>query len=180
MTIANDRLLRILYEGRPIDKLATAEALHAELAPRLKALPPLAAELDGLRLECRTLAGQMEAMQLGRLCSRCAARPDGGCCSALMADNTDALQILINLLLDVPVAVRSESGENCCFLGPTGCPFPAKPIFCLNYNCSHILTGAAPADLAVLYRRAATVLSRQTRIEDLLLDAVRDRIRPAP
>ncbi|MCL2457946.1 MAG: hypothetical protein FWF31_03695 [Desulfobulbus sp.] len=180
MIIANSQLMRTLYEGRPADKLATAEALHGELAPCPGDLPLLTGELGRLRLECQALAGQMEDMQLGRLCSHCATRPGGGCCSAFMADNTDALQILINLLLGVPVAVQPESGENCCFLGPTGCLFPAKPIFCLNYNCTHILTGADPADLSVLYLRAASVLSRQTRIEGMLLDMVRDRARPMP
>ncbi|MCL1981250.1 MAG: hypothetical protein FWG62_09290 [Proteobacteria bacterium] len=175
MTIANSRLMRTLYEGPPAEKLARAKTLHAQLTLTLGEMSSLVDELGRLRLSCQTLAGQMEAMELGLLCSHCAARPGGGCCSAFMADNTDVLQILINLLLDAPVAMRPASEEDCCFLGPTGCLFPAKPIFCLNYNCTHILTHADPADLILLEQRAAAVLSRQTRIEGMLLDAVRNR-----
>ena len=114
-------------------------------------------------------------MDLGRLCGGCAARPGGGCCSAYMADNTDSLQMLINLLLGVKVAQQQESGENCCFLGVQGCLFLVKPIFCLNYNCTHILDSAEPANLEVLYHRAAAVLSQQTKIEGLLIEALRNR-----
>ncbi|MCL2458845.1 MAG: hypothetical protein FWF31_08390 [Desulfobulbus sp.] len=180
MTIANNQLMRVIYEGRPADKLATAKALHGKLASCPGVLPPLADELDRLRQECQALADQMEAMGLGRLCSRCAAQPGGGCCGASMADNTDAIQILINLLLGVQVAMQPENEEDCCFLGPAGCLFPAKPIFCLNYNCTHILTGADPADMATLYLRSAQVLNRQIRIDGMLLDMVRDRPYPTP
>ncbi|MCL2789249.1 MAG: hypothetical protein FWD79_01250 [Desulfobulbus sp.] len=180
MTIRNHQLMQGLYEGRPAEKLASAAALHAELAPYLQDLPQLTGELGQLRLDCVALARQMTGMDLGRLCGRCAARPDGGCCSAFMADNTDALQILINLLLGVSVLMQPDNGQHCCFLGPRGCLFAVKPIFCLNYNCTHILTGAAPADLSILYQRAAAVLSRQTRIEDLLLAMARDQTISVP
>lgn len=180
MPTRTSHLMRTCYEGGPTDKLATARVLHAELAGRLTARPPFADELDLLCRESEALARQMQAMELGRLCSRCATRPDGGCCSAFMAANTDALQILINLLLGASVAEQPDSGDNCCFLGPRGCLFLIKPIFCLNYNCTHILTGADPTDLAVLDRRAAAVLSRQTRIEDMLLEVLRDRTASAP
>ena len=180
MTIRNNQLMRTFYEGLPAEKLAAAETLHAGLNRRLGDLPLLTGELDRLRLECEALSRRMADMGLGRLCAHCAARTDGGCCSALMADNTDAVQILINLLLGIAVTVRPDHGEHCCFLGPKGCLFAAKPIFCLNYNCTHILASAAPADLSTLYQRAAAVLSRQTRIEDMLLELARGRATSAP
>ena len=117
----------------------------------------------------------MRTMDLGQLCGRCAARPGGGCCSAYMADNTDSIQMLINLLLGVRIAQQQDSGENCCFLGAQGCLFLIKPIFCLNYNCSHILESAKPGSLENLYQRAAAVLSQQTKIEELLLEKLRNR-----
>jgi len=176
MTSRTSQLMQRFYEARPAEKLASAMALHAALAPLLDDLPHLTEALARLRLECAALAGQMADMDLGRLCGRCAARPGGGCCSALMADNADVLQILINLLLDAAITVQPDHGDNCCFLGPAGCLFPVKPIFCLNYNCTHILTGAASADLAALLQRAATVLNRQVRIETMLLELARDRM----
>jgi hypothetical protein len=90
-----------------------------------------------------------------------------------MADNTDSLQILINLMLGADIQQRQPADANCCFLGPGGCLFPAKPIFCLNYNCTHILRGADRATLTLLDQCSASVLSRQTLIESLLMDRVR-------
>ena len=91
-----------------------------------------------------------------------------------------AIQILLNLLLSVAVEFRADSGENCGFLDPRGCLFPLKPIFCLNYNCSHILKGAEPEALTLLYQRANAVLSRQTTIETMLLNELRSLEKTAP
>lgn len=165
--------VHIWYDGSPAEKLAQAQSLFNRLDREGLIDAALSREIDLLRTACQRLATQMEAMELGRLCRSCAARAGGGCCSAFMADNTDSLQILINLLLGVDVSQRHPLDADCCFLGPKGCLFAAKPIFCLNYNCSHIVAGATPASLACLEQRAAAVLSRQTLIESLLLDRFR-------
>ncbi|ADW17078.1 hypothetical protein Despr_0904 [Desulfobulbus propionicus DSM 2032] len=168
----NTRLLQTCYDGTPMDKLARARALLAGL-PAMEHDPCLQAELQQLRRHAELLDEQMRAMHLGPLCSGCAAQPGGGCCSAFMAGNSDALQLLINLLLDVPLAFDAYSGDSCGFLGPRGCRFLIKPIFCLNYNCSHILNSADPADLTLLYQRSGAVLSCQTRIETSLIERLR-------
>jgi hypothetical protein len=90
-----------------------------------------------------------------------------------MAGNTDCLQILINLLLDVAVDQRDNEADACCFLGEQGCQFLAKPIFCLNYNCTHIRTTARTGEMAALFRLTGEVLGRQTRVEMLLLEELR-------
>ena len=165
--------MKTFYEGTPADKLATASTLLTDLAGADG--PVLALEIETLRRHVAALDDHMRAMDLGRLCTACAARPDGGCCSALMADNTDAIQILINLLVGVEVARQADDGGQCCFLGPRGCVFLVKPIFCLNYNCTHILAQSQPERLDTLYRLTGAVLSQQTRIEFLLLDWLRAR-----
>ncbi len=176
----DNHLFNLLYSGEPAEKLAIARRLHAELHDRLAQIPGLAQALAEVRHQAQLLSDHMHAMELGQLCSRCATDPDGGCCSATMAGNTDVIQILLNLLLGVAVEFRSDSGENCGFLGPRGCLFPLKPIFCLNYNCSHILKGAAPDALALLYQRVNIVLSRQTAIETMLLDELRILAKAVP
>jgi hypothetical protein len=178
MATQDTSIIQTFYSGEPGDKLAVARRLLVELAD-LPALPSFHDELEQLHNHCQTLDAHMQAMDLGRLCTQCAARPGGGCCSAYMADNTDAIQLLINLLLGATVTEQADSGENCCFLGPRGCCFPVKPIFCLNYNCTHILDQAKPEQLHTLYRRVAAVLSQQTRIESLLLEELRQRHRSA-
>lgn len=169
----DNHLLHLLYSGEPAEKLATARRLHAEHHDRLAQIPGLAQALTEVHRQAQALGDHMQAMGLGQLCSRCAATPGGGCCSATMAGNTDVIQILTNLLLGASVEFRADSGEDCGFLGPQGCLFPLKPIFCLNYNCTHILKGAEPDALTLLYQRANAVLSRQTDIETMLLAALR-------
>ena len=173
MATQDAQFVQTFYSGSPAEKLAAARPLFAELAGQLTASAQLTEALELLRSHTQALNRHMEAMDLGRLCGGCAANPGGGCCSAYMADNTDAILMLINLLLGVSVAQQPDCGENCCFLGPQGCLFLVKPIFCLNYNCSHILDSAEPESLAMLYQRAAAVLSQQTAIESLLLAELR-------
>jgi hypothetical protein len=161
------------YDGSPAEKLSQAQTLFDRLGREGLIDALLTGEIDLLRADCQRLAAQMEVMALGRLCSRCATQPGGGCCSAYMAGNTDSLLILINLLLEIKIHQRQPPDADCCFVGPSGCLFMAKPIFCLNYNCSHIQNGTDSATLACLEQYAAAVLSRQTRIETLLLDRLR-------
>ena len=173
MALFTSPRFQLWYNGTPAEKLAQARLLQQELGEQLVADTTFAHELERLRHCCRALNEQMQAMAMGTLCTACARRAGGGCCSALMADNTDSLQILINLLLGQTVQRREAVDSECCFLGATGCPFMAKPIFCLNYNCHHILTGSKPVDLTLLEQRAAAVLSQQTAIESLLLARLR-------
>lgn len=163
------------YSGTVNDKLNQARMLYARLDGRAADVPGLTEALAQLRENARALDEQMRVMEMGQRCGQCAAAPGGGCCSAFMAGNADAVQLLINLLMGVDVIHREQSGEDCGFLGPQGCLFLIKPIFCLNYNCSHILVGSSPEHLAALYQRAAAVLSRQTEVEGLLLDDLRNQ-----
>jgi hypothetical protein len=175
MATQDAHFVQTYYSGIPAERLIEARALFAALADRLTASLTFQGELDQLRWHSQVLNEQMRTMDLGQLCCRCAARPGGGCCSAYMADNTDSIQMLINLLLGVNVTQQQDSGGNCCFLGALGCLFLIKPIFCLNYNCSHILDSGEPVHLKTLYQRAAAVLSQQTKIEGILIEILRNR-----
>ncbi|MGI6655825.1 MAG: hypothetical protein ACOX5Z_03160 [Desulfobulbus sp.] len=167
-------LLTRLYEGTPLEKWHIARMLHQQLGTAHPGLPvQVGRELDRLREHCLSLSAHMRALAMHRLCAHCAARPGGGCCSALMADNSDVPQILINMLLNHPVAAPTENGTECGFLGPEGCRFLVKPIFCLNYNCTHIVHATSPSALRELEARAAAVLGSQTRIETALLEMLR-------
>ena len=168
MTTRAAWLVQHFYSGTPADKLAAAHRLHAVFAARPEDAQ-LAAALDELRGQAEALAAHMRSLDFGTLCSACASRTDGGCCSAYMADNVDAVLLLINLLLGGDVRPVGTDPANCRFLGERGCVLLIKPIFCLNYNCRAILDTTPAAGLAELFRRAATVLSQQTRVEELLL-----------
>lgn len=174
MTTRSAYFMQTYYSGTIAAKLTVARGLYEDQAPDLLASPVIIEALESLRHCALALDGQMRAMDLGRLCSRCAARSGGGCCSAFMAGNTDSILLLINLLLGVPVQSRNNGEENCCYLGERGCLFLVKPIFCLNYNCKQILDRTDTENLDALYRFAAGVLSQQTRVEGLLLEALPD------
>ncbi len=106
------------------------------------------AVVDGLallRLHESDLNGQMQSMDMGERCGTCAAREGGGCCSAYMGGNADSVLLLINMLLQEKVAFQHDNGVDCRYLGKRGCILTIKPIFCLNYNCSHILDAATLA-----------------------------------
>jgi hypothetical protein len=174
MTTRSAFLIQTYYSGTVAAKLTVARGLYEGQAPDFIASPVVNEALERLRHCALALDGQMRAMDLGLLCGRCAARPGGGCCSAFMAGNTDSILLLINLLLGVTVQSRNNGEENCCYLGDRGCLFLVKPIFCLNYNCKHILDRTDTKNLEALYRFAAGVLSQQTRVESLLLEALPD------
>jgi hypothetical protein len=158
------------YSGTAMEKLVLAQSLHQLWRPQLIVHAPMQEALHALHLAAATLTLHMRSMGMNQLCSHCATRPGGGCCSALMADNTDALQILINLLLGIVVEQQPHEEDACCFLGEQGCLFLAKPHFCLNYNCSHIRTKARNTEMETLYRHTGIVLGRQARVETLLIE----------
>ncbi len=169
--------LQTYYSGTVPEKLAVARKLYTRHAVRLTASPLLKEELELLRHHSLALGGHMQSMELGRVCTHCATQDNGGCCSAYMAGNTDALLLLINIFLGIQVQCRNFEDENCCFLGERGCLFLVKPIFCLNYNCKNILDNAESLSLKNLYQLAATVLSQQTKVESLLLATISDHNR---
>jgi hypothetical protein len=164
--------LQTYYSGTAADKLAVARNLYMRYAARLTASLLLSEELEILRHHTLALGEHMQSMGMSRICSHCATRNDGGCCSTHMAGNTDALLLLINMLFGIQVQCRNFEDENCCFLGEQGCLFLVKPIFCLNYNCKNIIDSAKSGSLKTLCRLAATVLSQQTKMESLLLDTL--------
>jgi len=118
------------------------------------------------------LAAQMAQMQLGTLCSHCASTSGGGCCSSEMAGETDAVQILINLLAGIEVRTLQSDGSACCFLGAEGCIFAFKPMFCLNYNCSHIHSRNTKEQVVELEGAAGKLLSAQYHLENYLVEVI--------
>ncbi|MCB2182037.1 MAG: hypothetical protein KQH63_08420 [Desulfobulbaceae bacterium] len=69
----------------------------------------------------------------------------------------------------------NKYGQYQDFLGKgwPGCTLKVKPIFCLNYNCRHILTGNGAGDLKELDKAASAVLREQTALEEVLLKTIR-------
>ena len=157
-----------LYGSACPSKFALAKGLYLGLGVRIED-EPIRHSLARLKALALTLAEQMTAMGFGRICATCAAKPDGGCCSRAIADENDAVQLLMNFMAGVPVALGRDNGHECTFLGESGCTLTFKPIFCLNYDCQAIkecATGEA-AGLYDLHR--GRLLQEQWRLEQLIL-----------
>jgi Fe-S-cluster containining protein len=86
-----------------------------------------------------------------------------------MEANSDVLLLLMNRLHGADVSRQHPQSDDCCFLGAQGCILPIKPMFCLNYNCSHIHARATDAEMNTLEQLAGRILTEQTRLETMLL-----------
>lgn len=161
-------LFQQIYNGTIPARLNFCRSLHATLSPRLMHDRIFTGAFDTLRQAADTLTRNMSANGMGRQCAACSANNPGGCCSREIAEETDALQMLMNMLAGVEIDMAEDKGEACCFLGREGCIFTFKPMFCLNYNCDRIVThiGSARPELELL---AGRLLGNQYEVEKMLL-----------
>jgi hypothetical protein len=167
--------LSAIYDGPVSERLQLARRLYHLLVDDLLGNGNFVAGMAALNARAAELERHMAGMDLGPLCSRCATVPDGGCCSLYMAGETDAVQMLMNLLTGIAVEQVRDDGRECVFLGVTGCIFRFKPMFCLNYNCSHIQRTATPEAMRELERLAGALLTEQYALEQLLLATLRNQ-----
>ncbi len=162
----------LLFFSEVPTRLDAAYRLHRRLEPLLMRdfyFLQLQENLQNLR---SVLAAQMAQMKLGALCSHCASTAGGGCCSSEMAGETDTIQILINLLAGIEVRILQSDGSACCFLGAEGCIFAFKPMFCLNYNCSHIHRRNTREQMTELEGATGRLLSAHYHLESYLLEVI--------
>jgi hypothetical protein len=157
-----------LYFGDLAHKIENAHRLHREVGARLEANPEIQAQLDRLRRLREEVAEAMRCMGLVELCRECGGRTGGGCCSAAMADETDALLLLINLSAGFEAAPKRDDDFECCFLGPEGCSLTFKPFLCLNYLCRQIQSGSSPEQLARLQGATSALLGQILVVEELI------------
>lgn len=165
--------LEQLYYGSVEARLETGKELFCTFGDVITGKTEFQQHLRQLKNHAADLSHHMAVMNLGPLCCRCASQSSGGCCSLFMAGETDALQILMNLLAGVDVRPVRADGKECVYLGDRGCIFLFKPMFCLNYNCTHIHEGAEPAHIRELERLSGVLLTKQYVLEHFLLDHIR-------
>jgi hypothetical protein len=162
------RTIESLYFGDVSSKIENAHRLHREFAARLRADQEIQKSLSHLvRLE-KNVAEAMRSMGMFELCAECGGRLAGGCCSAKMADETDAMLLLINLSAGFEVSRKRDDYYECCFLGPKGCSLKFKPIYCLNYLCRQIYTKSSAEQLACIQGATAELLGQLVAVEELL------------
>ena len=158
-----------LYGSDCRTKLALAQGLHQPLTAEMQS-EPILQSLTRLKEQAQNLAELMAAMGLDRICAACAAKPNGGCCSRAIANETDTIQLLMNVMAGIPVAICRDNGHECLFLGDTGCTLAFKPIFCLNYDCQAIKDQVTAEGAGRYDRLRGALLQEQWRLEQLLLE----------
>lgn len=168
--LPRSEIYSLFYSGDVLVKLAAARELYARYGQVLVLRLDIMSQLAGLQVSEQALQARMGSMGMGETCSRCASRQGGGCCSRFMAGENDVLQLLMNMLAGVEVSIQQEGMAECCFLGVAGCILTMKPMFCLNYNCSHIKGKEGSDSLLLLEQRTGDLLRQQARLEELLLD----------
>lgn len=169
MTETSQHNLDRFFSGTGDDIIRKMEELYGLYGSQLLKNEAITEALTLLRKYEAKLSAQMEAMNLGKLCSNCASRTGGGCCSSYMEANSDVILLLINRLYGINVTRQHEDSTQCCFLGHSGCILPIKPMFCLNYNCKHISDQATKKEMNDLEQLAGRLLTEQTRLESILL-----------
>jgi len=172
MTTTSQHHLDRFFSGSIEHKLMTMETLYAQSGKQLLADDAVTSSLALLLEYEETLSGQMRDMAMAKLCRGCASREGGGCCSSYMEANSDVILLLINRLHGATVSRQHSRMEECCFLGSQGCVLPIKPMFCLNYNCSHIQEQATSVARDKLEQLTGRILTEQTRLETILLQKI--------
>ncbi len=158
------------YCGDGPEKLVKARDFARKYGKELQQQSGILSQLEIVRAAVVSLDTHMAAMEMGKTCGCCAATPGGGCCSAFMGhENTDVLQLLMNILAGVEVKLVRDDGVECCFLGENGCILLLKPIFCLNYLCGRIQKESSSKALKTLEQRTGALLGAQAEIEQRLI-----------
>jgi hypothetical protein len=160
--------LESLYFGDVSSKLEHAHRLHREFGARFRADREIQKSLEHLVQLGKRVSEAMRSMGMLELCAECGAQPTGGCCSARMANETDAMLLLINLSAGFEVGRERDDDYECCFLGPRGCSLEFKPIYCLNYLCRRIHATSTSGQLARVQDATAEFLGQLVAVEELL------------
>ncbi len=163
-------IISTCYSGDGGEKLQKAEAFLQQHGDLLLQDKTLQRHLLLVKEAVLSLDRSMAELDMGKVCSICAAKPGGGCCSAYMGnENSDALLLLMNLLHKIPVRQVCQDGVECCFLGDTGCILLLKPIFCLNYLCKQIKTSSTAEQLQTLEQKTGVLLTAQGKLEQSVI-----------
>jgi hypothetical protein len=162
-------LLAKVYGGTLLARLDFGKAIHAEIGRQVMTERAFVQSFEGLVADAELLSRQMEIMAMGARCAACSAENRGGCCSRAIAEETDAIQMAMNMLAGIKVDILCDNGKECCFLGEKGCIFLFKPMFCLNYNCDKIVGATTAEELQMLERLTGRLLRSQYEVETMLL-----------
>ncbi len=117
------------------ERRAWALEQYRRYGERLRADEVVSRSLVELRDHVVASREAMIAAELVECCRICEEEEGGSCCGRGMEAHYDGVLLLVNLLLDAPIAEEWRDEESCLFLGPSGCCLPARDHICVNYLC---------------------------------------------
>ena len=158
----------VFYFGDVSFKIESAHRLHRQFGDRLRADGQIRLNLDRLVHLEQEVSEAMRSMGMFELCAECGSQPPGGCCSATMANETDAMLLLINLCAGLEASPIRDDDHECRFLGAAGCSLKFKPFVCLNYLCRQIQSQSSSEQLARLQGTTSEFLSQLLVVEELI------------
>jgi hypothetical protein len=158
-----------LYFADCKEKIALANKIYRTLGEDLFS-DRIQQSLQLLKYLEQNLAVQMKRVDFAHFCSRCAVKSGGGCCSLYMADENEALQLLMNVMAGVAIDTCRDDGIECYFLAEKGCSLLFKPMFCLNYDCAAVKGCDAQEAYSGYEVSRGNLLREQWRLEQLLLE----------
>lgn len=165
-------ILGRIFSGTVESKLLHAEKLYKQLHLLLMNDVKFINYIKDLQTDAAHLTRHMEKMAMAKSCNHCSTSKNGGCCSLAMANETDAIQLLINKLTETKVEKVRDDGRECSYLAEHGCIFKFKPMFCLNYNCGRIMDAASSSELNILGRLTGNILRQQYAVENYILSII--------
>ena len=132
------------------EKIEAAHGLFAVWENRLRRDGRISALLERLEQNVHASLQAMHALRVVQTCKRCEEQEGGSCCGAGIENRYDGLQLLINLLLDVPLPDRHTYADSCYFLRADGCSLKARHVLCVNYLCTKLKRTLAQEDMVAL------------------------------
>jgi len=132
------------------EKIEEARALYEVWADRLRGDGRIRDLLARLERNIQASMQAMRALRVVQACKWCEEQEGGSCCGAGIENRYDPLQLLINLLLDVPLPDGQKYPDSCYFLERDGCCLKARHVLCVNYLCKRLQESLSKDELETL------------------------------
>lgn len=150
------------------ERTAWALAQYRRHGEQLRADEVVSRLLGELRDHLAASREALIAAGLVERCRICEEEEGGSCCGRGMEAHYDGFLLLVNLLLETPIAEEWPDQESCLFLGPTGCRLAARDHICVNYLCAKLGDRIPEAALAEMRRSQGRELHTLFQLTDHL------------
>ena len=155
--------------------ISQAKSSFADYGSEMLADDFLQKLIDEYRQAIENTNRLMKKLNLVALCSNCAAREHGSCCSDEVENWYDSWLLFINLLMGAEIDLVREAPGQCLFVGAHGCKLIARFSFCVNFLCPEIVQSLTESDKRKLLAVSGAELLAGWNLEQELRKWIRDK-----